>query len=517
MIRDNGAFFNGVIDSCGNGETQIQLGVGTHQLIITDNTTGCQDTVFAWITCDIPPCVNNNIITEDSITIYTDDCNEAASYCVDVALENVLDYTIMSNGELYNNFFGGCDFDSIVSYSFFVLPGGGNYGPYKLNSWMLNGKVHSTTFMTIPELVDSMNVWDPISEWIFNPNTYLITGGNTENSFGQMLIEQINTGATAIIEVNANLDPRATEIYLDAGINEVIFTNDITGCVDTVTITVTCVGTDVLLDTILVNTVDTICIPTDELMGTIVSYENDCEDSSGEFVIFSQIEGEWCVQYEGVEIGVDSACVVICDDLGMCDTTYLFVTVVEPTVLDSLPDAVADKDTLRLNTSSIVEAMSNDSINGVFDTIYILQQPTFGAATMNSDGTITYSPNEEYCDTAVPDEMSYVLCNTYGCDTATVSFYVTCSELVVYTGFSPNGDGVNDLFHIEGIENFPNNELNVFNRWGNEVYFEQGYANTWNGDWKGKLLPDGTYFYVLQYENGDGETIEESGYIQIHR
>jgi gliding motility-associated-like protein len=297
----------------------------------------------------------------------------------------------------------------------------------------------------------------------------------------------------------------------------VIITNDITGCTDTVTVTVTCVGPDILLDTILVNTVDTMCIPTDELIGNIVSYENDCEDSSGEFVIFSQIDGEWCVQYEGVEVGVDSACVVICDDLGICDTTYIFVTVIEPGVLDSLPVAVADVDTLRLNTSTIVEAMDNDSINGVFDTIYILQQPTFGTAIMDGDGTITYTPNEDYCDTAIPDEMTYVLCNTFGCDTTTVSFYVTCSDLIIYTGFSPNGDGVNDLFYIEGVENYPNNELNIFNRWGNEVYFEQGYLNTWDGSWNGKLLPDGTYFYVFQYEDGSGETIEESGYIQIHR
>ena len=516
-IRNNGADFNGTLDSCEDAGTQIQLGVGTHQLIFTDNATGCQDMVMVWITCITPPCVNNSIITEDSITLYTSDCNEPAYYCIDVSLDDVLNYTIMSNGELYNNFFGGCDFDSIVSYSLFLLPGQGNFGPYELNSWMLNGEVHTTSFMTISELVDSMNVWDPISAWVFNPTTVIITGGNTQNSFGQMLIEQINTGATAIIEVNANLEPKATEIYLDAGVNEVIVTNDLTGCSDTVMVTVTCASPDILVDTILVNTIDTMCIPTDELTGVIVSYENDCEDSSGEFVIFSQIVGEWCVQYEGVEVGVDSACVVICDDLGICDTTYLYVTVVEPIVLDSLPDAVADIDTLRMNTSTIVEAILNDSINGVFDTIYILEQPTFGTAIMDGDGTITYTPNEDYCDTAIPDVMTYVLCNTFGCDTTIISFYVTCSDLMIYTGFSPNGDGVNDLFYIEGVENFPNNELNIFNRWGNEVHFEKEYLNTWDGSWNGKILPDGTYFYVFQYEDGSGETIEESGYIQLNR
>ena len=170
-----------------------------------------------------------------------------------------------------------------------------------------------------------------------------------------------------------------------------------------------------------------------------------------------------------------------------------------------------------MNTSTTVEIMFNDSINGVFDTIYILDQPTFGTAIIDGDGIITYTPNEDYCDTAIPDVMTYVLCNTFGCDTTTVSFYVICSDLIIYTGFSPNGDGVNDLFYIEGVENYPNNELNIFNRWGNEVYFAEGYLNTWDGVWEGKVLPDGTYFYVFEYENESGEMIEESGYIQINR
>ncbi|HFC00685.1 MAG TPA: gliding motility-associated C-terminal domain-containing protein, partial [Phaeodactylibacter sp.] len=402
---------------------------------------------------------------------------------------------------------------------FFVLPGQGAFGPYELESWSINGQMYSTTFMTIPELVDSMNVWDTMSTWVFDAQSLIVSGGNTENNFGQMHISQTNTGAIAIIEVNANLDPKATELYLEVGVHEVIFTNDNTGCTDTVVVTVTCIHSDILTDTIYVNTTDTMCIPTDELLGEVVSYENQCEDSSGEFVIFNQIDGSWCVQYEGMEIGTDSACVVLCDDTGLCDTTYLFVTVVEQGGggLDSLPDAVHDVDTMAFNTSSTIDLLNNDSINGVFDTLYILNPPTHGTIVLHPDGTVTYTPNEDYCDTAIPDEFSYVLCNTVGCDTTTVSLYVLCDKLIIYTGFSPNGDRVNDFFHIEGVENYPDNELNIFNRWGNEVYYAEGYLNNWDGTWNGKDLPDGTYFYVFQYKNGDGTLLEESGYVQIHR
>jgi len=75
-------------------------------------------------------------------------------------------------------------------------------------------------------------------------------------------------------------------------------------------------------------------------------------------------------------------------------------------------------------------------------------------------------------------------------------------------GFSPNGDGVNDLFVIRGIENYPNNTFVIFNRWGNKVYEASPYNNQWDGRSTtgvrvgGDELPIGTYFYVLDL--GDG-------------
>ena len=87
-------------------------------------------------------------------------------------------------------------------------------------------------------------------------------------------------------------------------------------------------------------------------------------------------------------------------------------------------------------------------------------------------------------------------------------------DLIIYTGFSPNDDGVNEVFTIENIEYFPNNTLRIFNRWGNEVYSATGYRNDsgWRGDYFGEDLPNGTYFYVLHVDED-----QYSGYVQIHR
>ncbi|PHN98737.1 hypothetical protein CSC81_04375 [Tenacibaculum discolor] len=76
------------------------------------------------------------------------------------------------------------------------------------------------------------------------------------------------------------------------------------------------------------------------------------------------------------------------------------------------------------------------------------------------------------------------------------------SDLSVYNGFSPNGDGVNDIFVVEGLHNYPNNKLEIYNRWGNRVYHSYNYQNDWNGISKnqGKRLPAGVYFYMLTIE-----------------
>ena len=99
-----------------------------------------------------------------------------------------------------------------------------------------------------------------------------------------------------------------------------------------------------------------------------------------------------------------------------------------------------------------------------------------------------------------------------------------CSPVVcdffVPEGFSPNGDGTNDLLVIRGIENYLNNTFTVYNRWGNKVFEGKPYNNTWDGKSNegirigGDELPTGTYFYVLDL--GDDSDIIK-GFIYLTR
>lgn len=63
---------------------------------------------------------------------------------------------------------------------------------------------------------------------------------------------------------------------------------------------------------------------------------------------------------------------------------------------------------------------------------------------------------------------------------------------------TPNGDGKNDVLKFAGLEKYSKNKLSVFNRWGNIVFTQLHYDNNWDGTYKGRRLPEGVYYYVLQ-------------------
>jgi len=95
-------------------------------------------------------------------------------------------------------------------------------------------------------------------------------------------------------------------------------------------------------------------------------------------------------------------------------------------------------------------------------------------------------------------------------DTVSTTYTITAStepcQITVYNGFTPNGDGLNDSWIIENIENFPSNTVTIFNRWGNQLWSTNNYNNTsnvWDGKSKnGSVLTSGTYFYVIEIDNG---------------
>ena len=90
---------------------------------------------------------------------------------------------------------------------------------------------------------------------------------------------------------------------------------------------------------------------------------------------------------------------------------------------------------------------------------------------------------------------------------AFASVATTANPFKFYNAFSPDGDGRNDTWLIPDIDLYPDNNLTIFNRWGDEVYKANSYSNA--KPWDGSGLQSGTYFYVLNVNvNGDKQTFK---------
>jgi gliding motility-associated-like protein len=93
-------------------------------------------------------------------------------------------------------------------------------------------------------------------------------------------------------------------------------------------------------------------------------------------------------------------------------------------------------------------------------------------------------------------------------------------DLIVPEAITPDGDGSNDSFVIPGIENYPDNKLIVFNRWGNIVFEKESYSNDWSGTTNVGLvvgndeLPSGTYYYLLDLKIEGMKIVKGFVYIQ---
>ncbi|OHX66262.1 Ig-like domain-containing protein [Flammeovirga pacifica] len=172
-----------------------------------------------------------------------------------------------------------------------------------------------------------------------------------------------------------------------------------------------------------------------------------------------------------------------------------------------------------------------DPMDSAMTEIRILSLPEHGDLTyddqdviinqiINADSLdeLIYTPDVDF---AGNDSIQWNASNDkkYADEEATV-FIQIGPELVIYSSFTPNNDGINDYWHIKDIEFYPNNEVTIYNRWGNVIYNSRGYDNTsvkWEGTNNqngvgGSILPASTYFYKVDLNDG---TPARSGYVVL--
>jgi gliding motility-associated-like protein len=116
-----------------------------------------------------------------------------------------------------------------------------------------------------------------------------------------------------------------------------------------------------------------------------------------------------------------------------------------------------------------------------------------------------------FTQSTAPSAGSYTIVVTDQClysDTLSIDINSIDCDILAPNVVTPNGDGINDYFKINGLNNFPGSSLNVYNRWGNSLYSSNDYKNNWSPN-----VTDGTYFYIVTVS--DGRILK--GYFQVFK
>ena len=202
-------------------------------------------------------------------------------------------------------------------------------------------------------------------------------------------------------------------------------------------------------------------------------------------------------------------------------------------VSDCLSDTLdfsLESDDLSANTDYIVILGTNhDPANGPCDFNVSIDGPAVDinaccdqeislgqSATINASGAeaipgYSWSPALTL-DTAIGNEVvaipnettEYTLTGFVGdCEVTDIVTIIVGPPVGIPNTITPNGDEINDRWKISGISDFPNAQITVFDRWGQVVFKDIGYAEPWDGTNRGKKLPTATYYYVIELNSTD--------------
>ena len=137
--------------------------------------------------------------------------------------------------------------------------------------------------------------------------------------------------------------------------------------------------------------------------------------------------------------------------------------------------------------------------------------------------TYTWTPPAGLSNANAPDPMAspadditYTLKITSdkGCTTSDQVFVKVLKKPAIPNIFSPNGDNIHDKWVIGFLDTYPGCTVEIFNRYGQRIYFSVGYSTPWDGTINGKPVPVGTYYYIVDPKNGRQKM---TGYIDIVR
>ena len=190
------------------------------------------------------------------------------------------------------------------------------------------------------------------------------------------------------------------------------------------------------------------------------------------------------------------------------------------TVVNSFCTSVDEVVIEFFESPTVLDAGLNQTISFQGETTLSAEGATIGQGGWTSNNSAVLFENKEDPKTAVSglqpgQNILYWIVTNGPCSAVQDSVIITVEGLIIPSGFSPNGDNINDTFEIKGIGSFEIVSIKVLNRWGEEVFASDNYKNDWNGISKsGSELPNDTYYCVIE-----SPILEKThtGYIIINR
>ncbi|MCB0759682.1 MAG: gliding motility-associated C-terminal domain-containing protein, partial [Flavobacteriales bacterium] len=178
------------------------------------------------------------------------------------------------------------------------------------------------------------------------------------------------------------------------------------------------------------------------------------------------------------------------------DGTYTYVLTVADGVCTSTDTVV-----ITILPTPIADAGPNRSI-------YLQGTTVLGGSPSGPPGSsFTWQPDSLLDHADIPDPTATLDVTTWfhltvigpdGCVGIDSVLVTVVPEVKVPSGFTPNGDGHNDTWILDFASLFPGIEVQVFSRWGEPLFRSVGYAVPWDGKYDGKIVPMGTYYYVVE-------------------
>ena len=189
-------------------------------------------------------------------------------------------------------------------------------------------------------------------------------------------------------------------------------------------------------------------------------------------------------------------------DGSLSDSNYVNPSTTTEYILTVFNNGCSDTDTVIVNVNELPDLVASTTDNLILENT--TAQLTVSGAGMGAiyDWNPPIGLNDPTIQNPIvsaTEGVTYFVTGTdlNGCsDTASVRIDVA-STIVFPDGITPNGDGLNEFWVIQLIDEFPDANVKIFNRWGQKVFESKRYVDQWDGTNNGKKLPVGTYYYLI--------------------